>query len=142
MAYVDYEYYTSSYQGDLITDETVFNKFEVRARAKIDRMCHNRLADGLPEDETLLTKIENAMCAVIDVLYQLDIQKKAALNGEGGNVKSKSSGSESITYADDKTEITAALESVSAQDRLIYQTALAYLSGTGLLYAGLDGCNE
>ena len=142
MAYVDYEYYTSSYLGDLITDETVFNKFEVRARAKNDRMCHNRLADGLPEDETLLTKIENAMCAVIDVLYQLDIQKKAALNGDGGNVKSKSSGSESITYADDKTEITAALESVSAQDRLIYQTALDYLSGTGLLYAGLDGCNE
>ena len=57
-------------------------------------------------------------------------------------MKSKSSGSESITYADDKTEITAALESVSAQDRLIYQTALDYLSGTGLLYAGLDGCNE
>lgn len=141
-AYTTYDFYTDTYLGDLITGSSVFEKYEAKAEVKIDRICHNRFADGLPEDSTLNTKVQKAVCAICDVLYQLDVAKTAATATDGSNVRSMSSGGESITFGVDKTEITAALSSIAAQDRLIYQTVLDYLSGSGLLYAGLESCNE
>ena len=55
----------------------------------------------------------------------------------GGNVKSMSSGGRSISFGTNETLIDKVLGDRVAQNRLCYDTVCEYLSGTGLLYAGM-----
>ena len=81
--------------------------------------------------------LQKAACAIADLLYEIDKATKTATATDETNVKSRSSGGESITYGDNKTLVTAVLSDKRAQNRLIYDTAVEYLAGTGLLYAGV-----
>lgn len=138
MPYTTYEFYTDTYKGDVISGEPLFTKYESKAEAKIDRMCFHRFDDGLPDDEKLNARVQKAVCAIVDVLYQLDVAKERATATDDSNIRSKSSGGESVTFGSDKTDITAAISSPYAQDALCYHAALEYLSGSGLLFAGMD----
>lgn len=73
----------------------------------------------------------------MDLMYRLDAATKTATAKDETNVKSKSSGGESITYGDTDTLITKVLSDKAAQNRLMHDTIAEYLSGTGLLYAGV-----
>ena len=164
MAYADYEFYTTKYYGSAIPDSQSFDKEAERASDFLDIVTRDRLVDGLPDNEREQTKIKKAVCAVADKLYGLELAEKQALSAAAGSITSgtggattgvitsKSSGSESISYAS-PSEIAngakawSAVYSVSGNEqetnRLLYDTAKVYLmgvknnEGTPLLFAGL-----
>lgn len=75
--------------------------------------------------------------ALADLLYQIDYKTTHASDEKGGNVKSMSSGGRSVNFGTNETLIDKVLGDKVAQNRLCYDTVCEYLSGTGLLYAGV-----
>lgn len=158
MAYADYQFYTEKYYGDTVP-ESDFPKYAERASDRIDSITFDRLVNGFPEEERAVTKVKKAVCAVADVLYQIDQIKKASMESVGtviredGTVVNKavssiSSGSESISFATGNSGGTESIYGQAAIDKkvesvLLYQVATEYLSGVTdkkgvcLLYAGL-----
>jgi len=163
MAYSDYAFYTSSYYGDTLDDKT-FNKYAERASDFMDAITFKRLVDGLPSDERDAKRVRKCVCALADIYYNLDLAQKAAaatvsgessgtgVTGNADQIKSKSSGSESITYMTPAevagntkswSMVYSAANDKTKTDRLLYKTAKDYLSsvsddsGTLLLYAGV-----
>lgn len=163
MAYVDFDFYTASYHGNIVP-ESDFERIADRASDFLDVITFDRLVDGLPDDERAKMKVQKAACAVADKIYQLELAEKKALSaasgsssgGSGGEtsgmISSKSAGSESITYAS-LSEMASGAKEWSAvyqaagdpqkENKLLADAARLYLTGvrdnegTLLLYAGL-----
>lgn len=130
-----FEFYQKTYYGDSIKGSSDFDKWESRAEDKLRSITQDNLTD-----EALVKfnkPLQKAACAIADLLCEIDKATKIATATDETNVKSRSSGGESITYGDNKTLVTAVLSDKRAQNRLIYDTAVEYLAGTGLLYAGV-----
>lgn len=164
MAYTDFEFYATTYHGNVVP-EADFPRIADRASDFLDIITFDRLVDGLPSDERAATKVQKAVCAVADKLYELELADKQALSaatggassGESGGatsgvITSRSAGSESISYASPSemangAKTWSAVYQVAgdeqATNKLLYDTAKVYLTGvrdnegTPLLYAGL-----
>lgn len=157
MAYTDYEFYKSKFYGDTVP-ESDFLKYAERASDRIDQYTFDRLVDGLPDDERVKTKVQKAVCAVADTMYQIDQIKKASMDTigtiqkEDGTVVNKavssvSSGNESISYATgsniSSNVYTQASMDKKVENTLLLNVATEYLAGATndngirLLYAGL-----
>lgn len=157
MAYTDYEFYKSKFYGDTVP-ESDFLKYAERASDRIDQYTFDRLVDGLPDNERVKTKVQKAVCAVADTMYQIDQIKKASMDTigtiqrEDGTVVNKavssiSSGNESISYVtkNDTSSNVYAQASVDkkVENGLLLNVATEYLAGVTndkgvcLLYAGL-----
>lgn len=128
-----YEFYKTSYYGDTI-EESAFLKWLSRATYKLNLLTYGNLTEDALI--TYSTSIQKATCALADLLYQIDQATQTATAKDETNVKSKSSGGESVTFGDSPTLITKVLSDKKAQNRLMQETVAEYLSGTGLLYAG------
>lgn len=157
MAYTDYEFYRNKFYGDTVP-ESDFLKYAERASDRIDQCTFDRLVDGLPDDERVKTKVQKAVCAVADTMYQIDQIKKASMDTVGtiqkedGTVVNKavssvSSGNESISYATG-SNISGNVYAQASMDKkvenaLLLNVATEYLAGATndkgicLLYAGL-----
>lgn len=157
MAYTDYEFYRNKFYGDTVP-ESDFLKYAERASDRIDQYTFDRLVDGLPDDERVKTKVQKAVCAVADTMYQIDQIKKASMDTVGtiqkedGTVVNKavssvSSGNESISYATG-SNISGNVYAQASMDKkvenaLLLNVATEYLAGATndkgicLLYAGL-----
>lgn len=130
-----YEFYEKNYYGDVIPVSS-FPKYESRAEDVLAGMMHESAC--VPEE--YLEKAQKAICALAEVEYQIDTAMQHSGTDESGKgkiVKSVSSGSESISYDTGSSIITAVLTDTKAQEKLKYDTARKYLSGTGLLYWGV-----
>ena len=164
MAYADFEFYTTTYHGNVVL-ESDFDRIADRASDFLDVITFDRLADGLPADERAATKVQKAVCAICDKLYQLELADKQALSaavggassgGSGGVtsgvITSRSAGSESISYASPSemangaktwSAVYQAAGDEQATNKLLYDTAKVYLTGVRdsegvpLLYAGM-----
>lgn len=158
MAYADYEFYTSKFFGDTVP-ESEFPKYAERASDRIDQYTFDRLVDGLPDNERAKTKVQKAVCAVADAIYQIEQIKKASVDATGtiqredGTVVNKtvssiSSGNESISYATGNNAMGNSIYAQASMDKkvenvLLLNIATEYLSGVTnndgvcLLYAGL-----
>lgn len=164
MAYADYEFYTKSFFGNVVP-ESVFLRLAERASDFLDTLTFDRLTGGLPTPEKYQKRIKKAVCAVAEIYYQLDLAQKQALAAasgasattdanvfSGGIITSKSSGSESISYATAQQTGAAAKEwsavysaagDTKAANKLLSDAVMPYLTGvvtddgTPLLYAGL-----
>lgn len=165
MAYADYEFYTTSYFGNVVP-ETDFPRLAERAGDFVDLMTYDRLVDGLPTNEHSQKRIKKAVCSLAEILYQIELAEKNAANaaasgtsttiGSGGSttgiVTSVSSGSESISYATPQqigasakewSAVYAAAGDVQKTNDLLLKTALPLLMGVRtdegipVLYAGL-----
>lgn len=161
MAYVDLEFYKTKYYGNVVSDAD-FPRISERASDFLDLITFDRLVDGLPDNERAQTKIKKAICALTDKMYGLELAEKKAMNAAKNNsdcgitsgiITSKSSGSESISYAS-PTEIANSAKSWSniysvagdekETNKLLKNTVVPYLMGikdnTGvpLLYAGRE----
>ena len=165
MAYADYEFYKTSFFGNVVP-ESDFKRFSERASDFIDQLTFDRLADGLPWDERQQKRIKKAVCAAADILYQIDIAERNAaaaaasgtattLPGGGtttGIVTSVSSGSESRSYATPQqigasakewSAVYAAAGDAQKTNDLLLKTALPLLMGVRtddgipILYAGV-----
>lgn len=110
MAYVDYKFYTELFGN--VVPEADFPRLAERASDFVDTMTFDRLVDGLPTNERAQKRIKKAVCSLAELMYQIDLAEKNAINQAStnltdtnvGNIKagavtSVSSGSESISYA-------------------------------------------
>lgn len=157
MSYTDYEFYKNKFYGDTVP-ESDFLKYAERASDRIDQYTFDRLVDGLPDDERVKTKVQKAVCAVADTMYQIDQIKKASMDTVGtiqkedGTVVNKavssvSSGNESISYVTgsniSSNVYTQASMDKKVENALLLNVATEYLAGATndkgicLLYAGL-----
>lgn len=134
MGYTIFEFYESKYYGDSI-EESLFPKWESRASDKLNQLTYGHInEDTLKEFDE---RIQKATCALADLLYQIDFKTNHASDEKGGNVKSMSSGGRSISFGTNETLVDKVLNDKGAQNRLCYDTVCEYLSGTGVLYAGV-----
>lgn len=129
-----YEFYTNAYYGDAI-EESAFPKWLSRATDKLMHLTYGNITEESRVEND--TQIQKAVCALMDLMYQIDLATKTATAKDETNVKSKSSGGESITFGDADTLVTKVLSDKVAQNKLMYDTIAEYLTGTGLLYAGV-----
>lgn len=165
MAYVDYEFYTTSYFGSVVP-ETDFPRLAERASDFVDTMTFGRLVDGLPTNERSQKRIKKAVCSLAELMYQVELAEKNATSaavsgtstaiGPGGSttdiVTSVSSGSESISYATPQqigasakewSAVYAAAGDAQKTNDLLLKTALPLLMGVRtddgipVLYAGV-----
>lgn len=164
MAYADYEFYTTSYFGSVVP-ETEFPRLAERASGFVDTMTFDRLVDGLPTNERSQKRIKKAVCSLAELMYQIELAEKNAINQASANVTdinvgnistgivtSVSSGSESISYATPQQKASGAKEwsavyaaagDVQKTNDLLYETALPLLmgvrtdEGVPILYAGM-----
>lgn len=164
MAYADYEFYTTSYFGSAVP-ETDFPRLAERASDFVDTMTFDRLVDGLPKDERSQKRIKKAVCSLAELMYQIELAEKNAINQASasvtdmnagdistGIVTSVSSGSESISYATPQqigasakewSAVYAAAGDVQKTNDLLLKTVLPLLMGARtddgipVLYAGV-----
>lgn len=147
MAYCDYDYYKSEYLGVVIS-ESDFPRLAKRASDRIDFFTFGHLnvkADGTIqytwEDarefhieelaENVQNKVKEACCALAEKISDIEAANKTIRDAGGAGISSVSSGSESISFGN------SAMISESEQQKALYAIVREYLSGTGLLYAGL-----
>ena len=134
MGYTTYDFYEKKYYGDSI-EESLFPKWEDRASVKLNQLTYGNI------DEDALAvydeEIQKATCALADLLYQIDFKTAHANDTQVGNIKSMSSGGRSISFGSNETLIDKALGDKAAQTRLCLDVVSEYLSGTGLMYAGV-----
>ena len=91
MAYTDFEFYTTTYHGNVVP-EADFPRIADRASDFLDVITFDRLADGLPDDERAKTKVQKAVCAVSDKLYELELAEKHALSAAASGTSSSTAG--------------------------------------------------
>lgn len=163
MAYVDYKFYTESFGN--VVPETDFPRLAEKASGFVDTMTFDRLVDGLPTDERSQKRIKKAVCSLAELMYQIELAEKNAINQASANVTdinagnistgivtSVSSGSESISYATPQqigastkewSAVYAAAGDVQKTNDLLLKTALPLLMGVRMddgipiLYAGV-----
>lgn len=164
MAYADYDFYTESYYGNVVP-EADFDRLAARASDFIDTLTFDNLVDGLPADKRSQKRIKKAVCSLAELMYQIELAEKNAINQASANgtdtnvggkstgiVTSVSSGSESISYATPQQICAGAKEwsavySVAGDTQktndLLLKTALPLLMGVRtdegipILYAGM-----
>lgn len=164
MAYTDFKFYTTTYHGNVVP-ESDFDRIADRASDFLDVITFDRLADGLPDDERAKTKVQKAVCAVAEKLYELELAEKqanaAALAGASsgtsggvtsGVIASHSSGSESISYASlsdtangvkNWNAVYQASGNPQETNKILESAARLYLmgvkddNGVNLIYAGM-----
>lgn len=134
MGYTTYEFYRDKYYGDSI-EESLFAKWEDRATDKLNFLTNGNITGEAIGEHA--DRIQKATCALTDLLYQIDYKTKHANDAKAGNVKSMSSGRQSVSFGSNETLVDSVLNDKAAQNRLCYETVCEYLSGTGLLYAGI-----
>lgn len=134
MKYTTYDFYKEKYYGDSI-EESLFPKWEDRAADKLDQLTDGHINDATKAEFD--ERIQKATCALADLLYQIDYKTAHANDPKNGNVRSMSSGGQSISFGSNETAVDKALGDKAAQNRLCYDAVCEYLSGTGLLYAGV-----
>lgn len=135
MPYADYNYYTQSYHGQRITDETAFLTHAERASEYMDMVTFDRLSGDVPDAHT--EKVRKCCCALSEALADY-----AASNGNAGDVLPKNSetiGKYSVSYATATQTISSLLYGTSAglQD-YIRSICVRYLGNTGLMYRGVN----
>ena len=135
MGYTTYDFYKDKYYGDSISSESLFSKWNERASDKLDFLTNGNITDEATEEHG--ERIQKATCALADLLYMIDYKTTHANDANAGNVKSMSSGGQSISFGSNETLVDKVLNDKTAQNRLCYDTICEYLTGTGLLYAGV-----
>ena len=138
MAYADYSFYTDVYLGNIIPSAD-FNRVAKRASDIIDVFTSNRITQDVIADTNTYTQIKNANCALAEQIYYDEQNASIGCGGSSNaNIKSIKAGEETITYNSQSSSAKTAFQ--IQKDK--YQTALSvistYLSGTGLLYMGID----
>lgn len=124
MVSVDYDYYTTSYYGDLISEDE-FPKFIKRAEPYVSARTFGS-ADEVEDTDTLANKVKDCLCGVAELL-------KSYTDDDGiahGAVKSESvGGSWSRNYG-------GTSDGNESIEDIINNKIYIMLSNTGLLYAG------
>lgn len=122
--YTDYEYYTSTYKGNLPKEE--FEKSIMKASAYV-----RRITFGRADDNTEMDEVKIATCAVCDLIAN---DEKVRSKHSGRAVTSENTDGYSVSYESGGNGETA--DDLLA--RKIFDTLELYLMPTGLLYMGVE----
>lgn len=133
MGFTTYDFYKNTYYGNAI-EEALFTKWEDKASDKLKIFCGENLTDEAIKEYD--TKIQKAVCCLADTMFKLDDCTTHATDTQKGNIKSMSSGGQSISFGNNDTVFTAVMADKKAQDRLMLDSLEDYLADTGLLYMG------
>lgn len=132
MAYTDYSYYVNDYllgRTPAVPEEQ-FLFFEKQARTEIDRCTFGRLAANLG---LVTAQVKDCCCELVELLYQADmIAQQAIQGGAAGPLASYSNDGQSGTY-----DLSQSIYTESGKAGKVREIIYRYLSGTGLLYAGV-----
>lgn len=130
--YADYEYYASTFYGDMIDDE-VFPKYATLASDFIDYMTMGKAANNAD-----LPAVKKCCCALAEQYQTIyAVQKAAAAKvTEDGIIASESVGSHSRSF---RNGVDGA-QAVEAERKELANIARKYLMPTGLLYRGGVSC--
>ena len=136
---VDYTFYEMTYMGNVAAEtfevmlpkaEAVFNALTLGHIVESDGVYGQMIRGTFTEfTEKELTACKMGMCSMIDTMAELAGMKAQALAGAGdtGNIRSVSSGGESITYDAKVTAYTEALVSRTAEMRLYGDALKLYM---------------
>ena len=113
MVYADYDYYLNEYSGNAVAGAD-FVRLSRQASAYLDSLTCGKIRGSWVDD----SRVKDACCVLADILHKQE---------QGGEVASESNDGASVTYV---------TSGKTAQNRM-YNAAAMYLSGTGLLYAGV-----
>lgn len=130
-AYTDYRYYADIFGGTLIP-EVDFDRSVATAGLYIDRFTFGRIAD---ENRDAIKGLQDCACDMAESVYKMLYSSTAAPGS--GEKKSETIDGYSVSYVTaqkDGEDIRAALS------RNLYAIATLYLSGSGLLFAGVNDC--
>lgn len=164
MAYIDFAYYKNLYKESELS-ETEFERFLWDAEREIDKATCGidnvrKLRVAFPVDEYDAETVKRSVCALIDLLHQIETTEKAANSSigfieradgalQGKLVSSVSAGNESINYAVGKnadTAISNAIKDSKSKDIELYRFissrlhGIADANGVNLLYSGPYPC--
>lgn len=133
-SYIDYNYYTNTFNGDLIPQKE-FEKYAIKASNKVRNRIFNR-------DIILFeTEVKNATCSVADILYNQYLKQERLeniLNGTEKVISSEKVGDYSRNISNISIEDLKKISSNEYTDSLIENELEDYLLVTGLLYCGVD----
>lgn len=131
--YADYCYYVEEYDGNKVSGEE-FDKHIRKASVYINEITHGRIQEGnLLEKGVYLNEIQDAACAVAEVIYEDDQQM---IETGGRELKSENTDGYSVSYVTDHQDGETHEDTLR---RKMYQAARGYLLHTGLLYLGVNG---
>lgn len=122
--YADYEYYTTTYKGNLTKEE--FEKSIAKASAYV-----RRITFGLADENKELDEVKIAACAVCDLIAN---DEKVRSKHSGRVVTSENTDGYSVSYESGGNGETAD----DLLGRKIFDTLELYLMPTGLLYMGVE----
>lgn len=122
--YADYEFYISTYKGNLPKEE--FEKSIMKASAYVRRITFGRADDNMEMEEVKL-----AACSVCDLIAN---DEKVRSKHSGRVVTSENTDGYSVSYESGGNEGTAD----ELLGRKISDTLELYLMPTGLLYMGAE----
>lgn len=148
MTLVTYEFYTEAYKGDVVADSSVFDKWLIKATAFLNRVTFNHIvfeneqfgqyARGLfePFTDEELKAVQYGLCLLIDTMVALDKTEKQAVAGttDAGNIKSKSSGGESVTYESKTTVYDEALKDNGKKMKIFRDALMDYMPPSAFRY--------
>ena len=130
MIYADYNFYVSSFYGNVISEEE-YAAAALRASQFLDYYTMNRA-----KDHCAMPELKMACCALAEEYHTILTAKRHESQTADGEMQSQTVGSYSVTYRSRGESLAEA--SAQAQSRLA-QVARQYLAHTGLLYRG-GGC--
>ena len=137
---INFEAYEEAPVLQLIEDEDIFERLEKKAEALLKKLTFSRITteDGvigqLIRDEfTAYTDeqteaVTYGLCELINALYMVETARQDALSGATqGNIRSVSSGGESISYGAAETSVTEALRSAAAEQKMYRDALMTYM---------------
>ena len=151
---VSYDFYANVYGGTMAQSD--FPPYQRRANIVLDRMTYGHIQEedgeygqwicgsfeAFTEDE--ITSLSYAVCGLVDTLETLDDYRAQQLAGASaeGNVKSRTSGGESISYGTTKTQYDEALTDDNAKWKLykdaVFDLCDPFAFRYNPFYAGLE----
>lgn len=123
MIQVDYPFYKEVYAGKIIPDEDSLKQPLLKANTYLNAVMYAE------PDNTELETVKLCLCEVSDLLY-LDAAVRAEHGGK--DIQSENTDGYAVSYASGEE---------NSLDVSVYGVIRRYLSGTGLLYAGVKCCD-
>lgn len=133
-SYIDYEYYSKTYGGNLIPQEQ-FEKFAKGASYEVRLNIHNKDFSDYEED------VKTATCSVADILYNQFLNKEKiqrVINTSEKIITSEKVGDFQRNFSAVSIADLITLASDSNVQKKIKAEIEKYLFFTGLLYGGMN----
>lgn len=132
--YADYQYYTCNFlhgHNPVVSNEKDFAFYEMIAEKEINNRTFGRIINN---PNLLNDDVKNCACAVTEFLFKCSNLDEINFKNGGGQLVSYSNDGDSGSY--DMSQSVYASE--QSRQNKINNLVSFYLSGTGLLYRGVD----